>query len=47
VTGTQQEPVHIKFIENPVQGNSEIGSYKTGGRLMQVYFIWNALWREI
>jgi hypothetical protein len=29
------------------QGKSEIWSYNTGGHLLQVWLIWNALWREI
>jgi hypothetical protein len=28
------------------QGNSEIWSHKTGGCLIQVWLIWNALWRK-
>ena len=28
------------------QGNIEIWSYKRDGRLIQVYLIWNALWKE-
>jgi len=37
----------IKLSYVTFQVESEIWSHKTCGPLIQVYLIWNALWREI
>ena len=37
--------VNLSYVT--FQGNSQIWSHKTGGRLIQVLLIWNGLWKEI
>ena len=45
----QQEVIinTVKLHYVTFQGNSEIKSHNAGSRLIQVYLIWNELWREI
>jgi len=39
--------VQLKLSYATFQRNVEIGSHKAGGRLIQVWVIINAMWREI